>query len=308
MHVRPLVLLATLGIAGCGGGGDSAVRPGPPPPASTYPTVTTLRVTDPLTGSVTAHTTNLVGKQLDFPVAAGSVSGRVAGSPAGIQVLTVNVQGVGGVTFSQDFTAADFSSGPPSGSTWTLLSASKQGSDGSVRTLTISDPASSRLNYTVLGAWGYAANATAARTTDGWLAFGSATRGSDLPLSGTATYSGVMFGRYADGTDLWSVSASANATADFANRSVSLNTSGTQIANLAGTPTLQPASDLNLSGTLSYASGSNALGGTLSTTSGLSGPAAGQFYGPAAAEIGGTFFVSDSADTKQMAGSFGLRQ
>ena len=62
---------------------------------------------------------------------------------------------------------------------------------------------------------------------------------------------------------------------------------------------------LNMTGTLTYAAGSNAFSGTVSA-SGLSGQVKGQFYGPAATEIGGTFAVKGSGVTTY-AGAFGAK-
>jgi hypothetical protein len=116
-----------------------------------------------------------------------------------------------------------------------------------------------------------------------------------------------MFGRYADGANLWTATAFASAQADFANRTVAFNTTGTQLTTGSIT---QSAQLLNLSGVLTYPAATNNLTGTLTTTGSgpLSGSAAAQFYGPAAAEIGGTFFVRDPLNTRQMTGSFGLKK
>jgi hypothetical protein len=158
----------------------------------------------------------------------------------------------------------------------------------------------------ILGAWEYASAAAAASTSNQAFVVGSVTRPADIPTTGTASYSGLMFGRYADGAALWSATAAASATADFANRSVSFITTNTQIVN-AATPQ-QAAPNLNLSGTLTYPAATNSLTGIVSTASGLTGPADARFYGPAAVELGGTFFVKDGGNTKQLTGSFGLKQ
>jgi len=68
------------------------------------------------------------------------------------------------------------------------------------------------------------------------------------------------------------------------------------------------APTLDLSGTLSYASGANSVTGALTAPAGLTGTANAHFYGPAAAELAGAFFVGDGANTKQMTGSFGVKR
>jgi hypothetical protein len=78
--------------------------------------------------------------------------------------MTLNINGIGGASFSEQFSAADLTTSTPvPGTSATLLSGSKTATDGSVRTLTILDTASSNFNYTVLGA-GYAPNAGATST------------------------------------------------------------------------------------------------------------------------------------------------
>jgi hypothetical protein len=241
---------------------------------------------------------------VDMP--GGTASGQIRSSASGIQELTLNVNGIGGVSFSEQFGAADLTTKAtvPGGSAM-LLSGSKTASDGSVRTLTILDTTSSSFNYTMLGAWEYAPIAGATNTKAAWFVIGPATKPTDIPATGSATYSGLMVGRYADGAAIWTVGASAGAVADFTNRSIILNTSNTQLNNPTGT---LAAPDLNLSGTLSYAAGANTVTGPLTTPAGLTGSANAKFYGPAAAEFAGVFFLGDGANTKQMTGSFGVKR
>jgi hypothetical protein len=52
--------------------------------------------------------------------------------------------------------------------------------------------------------------------------------------------------------------------------------------------------DDNISGTLSYASGSGIFSGDVSTSLGPTGTATGRFYGPNANEIGGVISVQDN--------------
>jgi hypothetical protein len=260
---------------------------------------------DTLTGWSVGYTTDYTKKALG-EVPGGSATGRISGSASGVQALTLTVNGIGGASFSEQFSAADLTtSAAVPGTNATLLSGNKTATDGSVRTLTIVDTRSSNLNYTVLGAWEYAPMAGATSTNAAWFAFGPATRPTDIPLTGTATYNGLMVGRYADGAEIWTVGATASAGADFANRSVIFNTSNTQLNNQTGT---LAAPTLNLSGTLSYAAGANHVTGALTTPAGLTGTTSAQFYGPAAAELAGAFFVRDGANAKQMTGSFGVKR
>jgi len=325
MHTR-IVLVTSLAliVAACGGGGGGsspALSPAPPPtpaptatpapaptpaPPPAYTLTSALTATSALEGPSQAFTTDSAAMTL-APSSGGTLSGQGTSTTAGIQSLSINVTNVAGVTFSETFLASDIATSTPiSGQApRALLSGSKTASDGSVRSLTILDVASGGFNYMLLGLWEYASAAVATSTSGQAFVVGSATRPSEIPVTGTASYSGVMVGRYADGAALWTATASASATADFANRSVAFSTANTQIANQAVT---QAAPTLNLSGTLTYPAATNNLAGTLSTTGGLTGPSAARFYGPAAVEVGGVFFVKDAANTKQMTGFFGLKQ
>ena len=94
------------------------------------------------------------------------------------------------------------------------------------------------------------------------------------------------------------------ANADFTNRSIGFATSNTQVTDLSGT-TIGPNLGLNLSGNLTYSAGTNQFSGPVSTTSpALSGTATGQFYGPTANEIGGTYGLTGSG-VSGMLGAFG---
>ena len=311
MRSRSLLVLAmATSISACGGG-SSGIKSTPlpattrPPTATQYPSVLTWTFGDTLTGPAVGYTTDYTNKAL-VEVPGGSATGRINSSASGPQNLTLTVNGIGGASFSEQFSAADLTTSTAvPGTSARLLSGYKTATDGSVRTLTILDTASSNFNYMVLGAWEYAPIAGATSNNAAWFAFGPATRPTDIPLSGTATYRGLMVGRYADGAAIWTVGATASAAADFANRSIIFNTSNTQLNNQTGTlatPTL------NLSGTLSYAAGANNVTGALITPAGLTGRARAQFYGPAAAELAGGFFVGDGANTKQMTGSFGVKR
>jgi hypothetical protein len=308
-----LALGAGFWLTGCGGGGGSSsigispVPPvPPPPPPPTYTPINAVTPSTELGGPAQGSTTNTTANAL-AAVSGGTLAGQGTITTAGVQSFTINVTNVGGVTFSETFQAADLSTSTPipGQAPRTLLTGTKTASDGSVRTLTLLDTATSGFNYMLLGAWGYASTAVATSITGQSFVVGSVTLGSDIPTTGTATYNGVMFGRYADGAALWNATATAGATADFANRNVAFTTTNTQIANQSVT---QAAPNLNLSGTLTYPAATNNVTGTVSTVNGLTGNANAQFYGPAAVELGGTFFVKDPGNTKQMTGNFGLKK
>jgi hypothetical protein len=93
---------------------------------------------------------------------------------------------------------------------------------------------------------------------------------------------------------------------------VAFSTSGSTAAATATGAALANPSILNIQGTLNYAGGSNDFSGPVSslTVTGvaptLAGSARGQFYGPAANEIGGTFALK-GVGAEGYLGAFGAK-
>ena len=169
-------------------------------------------------------------------------------------------------------------------------------------------------NYQSFGYWlAFPSNTTALA---GATSFGNVTPVAGIPTSGTAIYSGLSSGGYIDANGSVFVHAAQMAsTVDFGARSVAFSTTGTTISPLnVATPV--SASALNLSGTLTYAAGSNqfsgpvaAPGGTVNSvaTPAMTGTATGRFYGPTAQEIGGVFSLKGTGP-QTMLGGFGGKQ
>jgi hypothetical protein len=137
------------------------------------------------------------------------------------------------------------------------------------------------------------------------------TAGTAIPGSGTATFAGYAAGSYvnAAGTGT-TVFADLTVGADFGNRSLTFNTTNTQTSS--DWVTFTPNSDLNLSGTLTYAAGTNSFTGSLETLpinpiNKLTGNSTGQFYGPNAEELGGVFLLQGSG-VETYAGAYGAKQ
>jgi hypothetical protein len=122
--------------------------------------------------------------------------------------------------------------------------------------------------------------------------------------TGAVTFTGGASGYYVDASKLGYVTNSVMVAAvTFNNRSVAFTTSNTSIAGGPGAPQIS-APSLDMSGTLSYAAGTNAMTGTATTTNGMSGNMNGKFYGPALNEVGGTYAVTGSG-IGSMVGGFG---
>lgn len=164
----------------------------------------------------------------------------------------------------------------------------------------VANPYSAEWDYQSFGVW----------NRNSWMggrigatSFGSPTPGSAVPTSGSSTFAGKLAGFYVSPTGLGSAAAAdVSVRADFSSRSLSFASSGTRTS-------LGATSSLNLAGTLSYAPGSNAFGGTLANAGGtLSGRSSGQFYGPAAQELGGVFNLKSSATPEAFVGAYGAKR
>ena len=164
-------------------------------------------------------------------------------------------------------------------------------------------------NYQSYGVWisGIDAATGLGNGTTGALSVGSATPVSGMPATGTATFVGTAGGLYVSPTGAAAFTiADMSASVNFGTRAVGFSTTTTNLTNDFTSFTAR--NDLNMSGTLSYASGTNAFSGTLTAPgagSGLSGNAVGKFYGPTATEIGGTYAIKAGSGLESLIGAFG---
>lgn len=133
----------------------------------------------------------------------------------------------------------------------------------------------------------------------GGFTVGNPTSGSDIPTTGTATFTGSALGGYSSNGVGGTTQASMSSKVDFAARTITYATSGTRILD---TGTLAP--QLNTSGLFVYSAGTNQFAGAIATGDGAyKGTAVGNFYGPSAKEMGGTYNMSGA--TGIMTGGFG---
>lgn len=290
-YMAVLVLLVLSGCGG-GGGGSSAVRQTTP---TTPATPTYLDVTVPellIIQNLEATSMTFSVDENGFTPEILDVSGHIfANSALQVTALSLSVEDAGVIVVEQTFSVAD--------GTLALSGSDIVGTavnNGASVTFVLKDPSVLGLSYSTLGSWEYVDGVDV--HVGGNLSLGVGT--STIPTTGSATYVGSMIGQLWEAGTISSVTAQASAIADFGLRSVSLTTSDSTLGGV-------PDSSLDLTGTLFYAAGDNNLTGTLQTLT-MQGPAWAKFYGPAAAELGGTFFVKDLANTRQMTGAFGLKQ
>jgi hypothetical protein len=160
-------------------------------------------------------------------------------------------------------------------------------------------------NYQTFGVW---LNQTGPATFQaGGISAGAVTLGTAVPTSTTGNFTGRAAGFYVNPFGAAFVTAAdMSAIVDFGARTIVFATTNTTAADLnTGGPLLNPT-NLNLTGALSYAPGSNQFSGNVSAPgASMTGSATGRFYGPAAEEIGGTYGLSGSAPRERMIGAFG---
>jgi len=289
-----VALVCLTGCAGGGGSGSSTSNPYPPLNSLTSPTAL----------SVVSSNVTFNNPTTALAATGGTVAISMSGN--GSAITTADLSVAAGVNFQQTF--GTFTPQTDTQGATVLFFAKVTASDNSVRQFLFANPnyALFSLTYTTLGFWEYDASTMATSGVGGAFAAGIATRANDVPTTGTATYTGGMIGRYADGTTSWAVTATAASTADFGAGTLSLTTSNSSRAPISGGAAVSD-SNLNLSGALFFPPGTNQISGSLTSTSGMTGSASAKFFGPAAHELGGTFFVTNGSN-QQMNGAFGLHR
>ena len=114
-----------------------------------------------------------------------------------------------------------------------------------------------------------------------------------MPASGTAVFVGNSAGVGADAAgNTYVHSASMAAAVNFGSRQIGFATSGSLATGAATGGAVVSAPGLNMTGTMSYGASSNSFSGSVAAQNGTRGPISGQFYGPNANEIGGTYALA----------------
>ena len=293
MHAMPAAAFAAcLALAGCAAGTTAPSR---------------LGTTSSLVGLTSATSISLPSQRVLLRGSA-TLAGVVV-TPA----VTLQTDTSGGITSARvvlpelatdvTFLSGDFTqSAIRSGSTLTRSTATAAiGAD--TLTFSLITPSTSQLQYHSLGNWVTVISGT---TTEGYMSMGYVTAGSDVPTTGTATYSGVMTATAKLSGTLLGVDALAAATVDFTARSLVLSTSGTERYDFSTPGTRTADATMDLSGTLTWSSGLSNFSGTVSSGSGMTGNANGHFFGPSAAELGGTLRMDSATD--HMVGGFALKR
>ena len=178
--------------------------------------------------------------------------------------------------------------------------------------MVLANPYKLDFDYQTYGTW--ATGAGTGRGEVGALTGGFRTLVADIPTQGIAVYNGETGGRFVEdlltsGDYGWTQS-DFTATADFANREISVATANTAYYDNEGNTELNVTA-LDITGTLNYNDDSNSFQGLVTNAGALSGTMIGQFYGPNAEEMGGVFALSDRDGIGSIAaymGGFGAKR
>lgn len=237
-----------------------------------------------------------VSQSLEYRVS-GSAVQSIADAPIPLasEVVEIAVPGVQVLPSSTRMSAA----GQPAIEVTTLAG---QGPFSGDRAALAANPYDLGWNYQSFGVWTRPLGSD--RGTIESRSFGSVSPGSAVPLVGTAQFTGKLAGLHVSpaGTGRAAV-AELSVGADFGARTLSFASSQTRFSSGAAAP------QLDLSGTLTYSAGSNAFSGTLISAGGaLKGSSTGQFYGPAAQELGGVFTVKSATSMETFTGAYGAKR
>lgn len=282
--MRACALILGFALGGCGGGSGGVASTPPPTTAASYTKIIEM------SGDRTFQSAGVQYSQVPGGFANGTA--QALGSGVTVAYLSASdsyrLTAPDGVTVT--FTPADVVSQPsttPNTLQWSKRTAT--GSDSFTLTVPTSGVGGVALNYMVFGSWSH----TEGANTIGRLAVGGQpTIATDMPRTGSATYSVSTGGGAVQGGTIYSLNGNSSATfsANFGNNSVAtsltlggttgaLGTTVTQLGTFNGTGTIS-ATGPGFTGTLS---GNNA-----------NGVFSGAFFGPQAAEVGYDWVLSGS--------------
>ena len=169
------------------------------------------------------------------------------------------------------------------------------------------------LQYSDFGFWTAGSAASSPSTEVGVFAIGNATPSANLPTTGSAVYTGIASGVYANSAGSGYFGGSASLSANFASNSISGSISDIRVTPSISGPVTGSMNAISLSGTISggtYAGTATAAStaGTAAAITGAAGTFGGGFYGTSASETTGIFSLTGGASNAQLIGSFGAWQ
>lgn len=287
MHYQKLVIvsLACTALSACGGGSSNVGSTPLPPVARTNSTLTNLQYSEKFVGRAAVI-------QYNFARATGGATQRgPTGHGAALIEYDANTQSytVTGTTLPASTFAPSnrvaASSGP-------VITSYQKSSGNRQENLALFNPGTANtelaLTYASYGALQTITDNGATLDVDtAFFTYGVLTTASDMPRTGSASYRTHIDGQFADNSGAYSLSGTSSFAANFAagTFAFSMDPVGQNVV----TGALKGLGSHNINGSIDRGNqfngniGNSDPGGIYSSTLG------GYFYGPAAAEIGGTF-------------------
>lgn len=143
----------------------------------------------------------------------------------------------------------------------------------------------------------------------GYQSLGDETAFATLPAQGTATYTGISTAYVVSNNNNRQLTSNVMAIVDFGLKGVRFETSNSHFHTLENDKRVSKADkNYDFKGTASWKDG-NLFSGKVSTADDkLSGNLNGKFYGPNAAEIGGTYGLKTKDATEHLIGGYGAKR
>ncbi|MHA6346426.1 transferrin-binding protein-like solute binding protein [Roseivivax sp. CAU 1761] len=162
------------------------------------------------------------------------------------------------------------------------------------------DPAGIGFEYQSFGVWDVMGEDNAGRAAAG--SFGVRTAADAMPTTGTASYSGQSAGQVVTDGQAYLTGSQVTLSTDF--ETVDMSSTDTTVVDMSTgnvTTTARPDLDFTASGDLDGSGFTSNI-----DTAGFEGSVNGQFYGPGAEEVGGTFAATTGGSNYM--GAFGATQ
>ena len=165
------------------------------------------------------------------------------------------------------------------------------------------------LRYSEFGGWDISTAEDDVTSVAAW-ATGIATAGTDMPASGTASYTGGAQGYATVGGVTSTFSGAASLTADFSGGNIQGEITDIRTATVGSAAIDGGMNDIDLVGVMTAGditgeAAAAANSGEGLDISGATGSFGGKFFGPQAAEVAGSFSLSGGSQNVELIGSFG---
>ena len=144
----------------------------------------------------------------------------------------------------------------------------------------------------------------------GYQSLGDETKFTALPASGTATYNGLTTAYVVKDDQRRQLTANVKAIVDFGLKGVRFETANSQFHSLDanGHRVTVKGADYDMKGTAKWENGNLFLGKVEAAAAGLKGNLSGKFFGPSAAEIGGTYGLQKEDGSEHLIGGYGAKR